>query len=90
MTEEDYMPEFTELTVIEQLEKVVVSASNPFPRDWVVTDDGDKITGITPSDAVRIKTAVMNVMKPADRLEVLKTIQLSEGFKEVLGYVRSL
>jgi hypothetical protein len=89
MTELDLDPDFIELTVYEQLEKVVVSASNPFPRDYINTDDGQKISGVTPKDAIAIRSAVLRVEKPADRLEVLKNIQQSQGFKEILQYVRS-
>ena len=89
MTEMDLDPDFVQLTVFEQLEKVIVSSSNPFPRDYIETDDGEKITGVTPKDAMDIRTAVLMVEKPSDRLDVLKTIQQSVGFKEILEYVRS-
>jgi hypothetical protein len=89
MTELDYDPEFAVLTVFEQLEKVIVSQSNPFPRDYIETDDGEKITGVTPKDAIAIRSAVLQVEKTADRLEVLRKIQESQGFKEILEYVRS-
>ena len=89
MTEMDLDPDFAVLTVFEQLEKVIVSQSNPFPRDYIETDDGQRITGVTPKDAINIRTTVLSVEKPADRLDVLKTIQQSEGFKEMLEYVRS-
>jgi len=90
MTDMDLDPDFKELTVFEQLEKVIVSQSNPFPRDYVDTDDGQKVTGITPKDAMEIRSAILRVVKPADRLNVLKKIQQSEGFKEVLQYVRGV
>jgi hypothetical protein len=90
MTEMDLDPDFLKLTVFEQLEKIIVSESNPYPRDYVETDDNDKITGITAKEAMDIRNAVLDIVKPAERLTVLKSIQLSAGFKEILSYVRSL
>lgn len=84
----DYDPEYKKLAMWDQLGKILDSQDNPFPRDWVESDDGEKISGITPKDAINIrKTALM--LKPADRNEFLHRIQQAKGFGEILEYVRS-
>lgn len=87
MTDMDLDPGFVKTCMWDQLGKIEDSAGNPYPRDDVTTDDGVKFTGITFEEATAIKEVVQTV-KSSERLEVLKKIQMSEGFKMVLGYVR--
>ena len=89
MTELDYDPEFVKLSMWDQLGKILDSQGNKFPRDDVTTDDGEKITGITPKDCIAIRNMALQFEKTEIRKEFLKRIQLSQNLKEVLEYVRN-
>lgn len=84
----DYEPEYKKLAMWDQLGKVLDSQGNPFPRDWVETDDGERIAGITARDAIQIRKAAL-MLKPDARNELLHRIQEAEGFREILEYVRT-
>ena len=88
MTEMDYEPEYKKLAMWDQLGKILDSQGNPFPRDWVETDDGEKLTGITARDAIQIRKVAL-MLKPIERNDFLHRIQESAGLKEVLDYVRA-
>lgn len=89
MTELDYDPEFNKLSMWDQLGKILDSVDNPLPRDDVTTDDGVKITGITPEDCNDIRSLALQFEKTETRKEFLRRIQLADNFKEILEYVRS-
>lgn len=84
----EYDPEFPNC-IWDQLGKILDSQGNPFPRDWVETDDEVKISGITPKDCIDIRNLARQFEKPMVRKEFLKRLQLSKNLKEVLEYVRS-
>jgi hypothetical protein len=89
MTELDYDPEFEKLHMWDQLGKILDSQGNKLPRDDVMTDEGTKITGITPKDCIDIRNVSLG-FKPELRKEFFERIQKSpENFMEVLEYVRS-
>lgn len=88
MTDMDLDPGFGGTCMYDQLGKILDSQGNPYPRDDVTTDDGVKFTGISGEEAEAIRETVIAV-KTTQRLEVLKAIQNSKGFKTVLQYVRS-
>ena len=86
----DFDPEYDKLAIWDQLGKILDSQDNPFPRDDITTDDGVKITGVTPKDCIAIRKTLLMIEKPADRKVILDKIQkTSDGFKEILDYVRS-
>jgi hypothetical protein len=89
MTEQDYDPEYKKLPMWDQLGKILDSQENPFPRNWVETDDGDKIVGISPKDAMDIRKVLILIEKPSVRKELLNSIQTTQGLNTVLKYVRS-
>jgi hypothetical protein len=89
MTEQDYDPEYKKLPMWDQLGKILDSQENPFPRNWVETDDGDKIVGINPKDAMDIRKVLILIEKPSVRKELLNSIQTTQGLNTVLKYVRS-
>ena len=89
MTEQDYDPEYKKLPMWDQLGKILDSQENPFPRNWVETDDGDKIVGISPKDAIDIRKVLILIEKPSVRKELLNSIQTTQGLNTVLKYVRS-
>ena len=89
MTEQDYDPEYKKLPMWDQLGKILDSQENPFPRNWVETDDGDKVVGISPKDAMDIRKVLILIEKPSVRKELLNSIQTTQGLNTVLKYVRS-
>ena len=89
MTEQDYDPEYKKLPMWDQLGKILDSQENPFPRNWVETDDGNKIVGISPKDAMDIRKVLILIEKPSVRKELLNSIQTTQGLNTVLKYVRS-
>lgn len=84
--EDDYMPEFDGEQVVMQLGRIMDSATNPIPRDWVKTDDGDIIKGISPAVAQKLRDSILNVPAPR-RLEVIRYVQSTLGFKEAVKAV---
>lgn len=89
MTEQDYDPEYKKLPMWDQLGKILDSVDNKIPRYWVETDDGDKIEGISPKDAMDIRKVLILIEKPSVRKELLNSIQTTKGLNTVLKYVRS-
>ena len=81
-------PDYKELCMFEQLGKVIDSKGTEKPRDWVVTDDGDKIKGIKWYEAKAMKDGLLNIPKPSDRQLVQDQIQRTVGFTKVLSFVR--
>ena len=88
MTDADFDPEYKKMPMWDQLGKILDSQSNPFPRNWVETDDGDKIEGITPKDTMTIRTAMLMIEKTQERNVALHRIQKTDGFKRVLEMIR--
>lgn len=84
----EYDPEFKN-PIWDQLGKILDSADNPFPCDYVVCDDEVTIRGLTPKDAIDIRNLSLQFEKPEVRKEFFKRIQLSRNLKEILDYVRS-
>ena len=86
MTEEDYMPGFTQRAMYDQLGKIIDSADMQNPITQVTTDDGDVITGINATMASKIRAAVMRV--PVQRrLEALHLIQRTESLRRIVARV---
>jgi len=83
---EVYDKGFSEMPMWDQLAKIVDSAGNPKERDWVKTDDGDTITGISPAQATMMLESIANI-KPLQRLEIIKMIQTTAGFNKVKGII---
>lgn len=89
-------PEFGQKNIIEQLSKIVDSESarevvdpKKFkPVCSVITDDGDTIK-VTPTEALVIRDAVLSV-DVRERLDVIKDIQTTKGFTEILKQVKIL
>jgi hypothetical protein len=79
---DEYDPGFVEMPMWDQLAKVLDSRGNPKPRDWVKTDDGDIISGITPDRAAKILDTLADI-KPLVRLELIKKLQTTKGFKKI-------
>ena len=88
MTEQDYDPEFKGMPMWDQLGKILDSAENPVPRDWVKTDDGVVIDGISAIDAQNIRDLLLDIAKPADRLHVIREMQESTFMNQLLSDVQ--
>ena len=80
MTEEDYMPEFVEQPMFDQLASILDSEHLPKPRNWVKTDDGDIIRNVTPKVAHAIRCAMVKT-PTIKKLGVMRLIQSTSGFK---------
>jgi hypothetical protein len=89
MTEVDYDPDFKEMPMWDQLGKIMDSEGNPIERNWVKTDDGDVIEGVTTKEAAVMLETISNVHSSL-RLDVLKYVQTTQGFNEALNHVRNL